>query len=112
VPAAYTDDLNQTATYWAPSTLDAFGHPAFGSPITLACRWQQKHTLAKGQGNREIVSDTTVYVDQELGTQGWLALDDQTGTADPRTLAGAREILAVAQSPDLDNDEVLHKALL
>ena len=41
--ANYTDDMNQTATYWAPSGVpDAYGQLGFAAPVTLACRWQGK----------------------------------------------------------------------
>lgn len=109
---AYTEDLNQTATYWAPGALDAAGNVALASPVILSCRWQRKRDLVRNNEGREVVSMVVAYVDQQLATQGYLALGDATGSPDPRLLADAFEIVAEGASPDLDDDETLYKVWL
>lgn len=109
--ALYTDDMNQTATYWAPGALDAYGTPGFGSPVTLACRWQGKTDLIRTPDGREVVSSSVVYPEYELATGGWLYLGTSVA-ADPRLVEGAYEVLNVGHSRDLDDDLILWKAWL
>lgn len=111
--ANYTDDMNQTATYWAPSgTPDAYGQLGFAAPVTLACRWQGKTDLVRDRDGRQVVSAAVVYPEYEINPQGWMAPGDLTANADPREVSSAYQVIAVGSSPDLDEDLTLWKVWL
>lgn len=109
---AWTRNMTQMATYWAPGDNDGFGGHVMQAPITLSCRWQEQAVLFRDIEGREVTSSVVVYPDQELAVRGYLALGDQSATTDPRDLTVAYEIRQVQQSPSLDGTRVLHKALL
>lgn len=108
---AYTRGMNQTATYWAPGARDVYGKRAMATPIRITCRWQSKTEVVVGPDGKEFTSSAIIYPDQALLREGWLYLGNVT-TADPRTVEGAKEIKQIAQSPSLNNSQVLHKAWL
>lgn len=108
----YTDDMNQVATYWAPLSGDGLGGIGFAAPILVSCRWENRAVLYKSRDGKDVVSRAVVYPDQPLLDRGWLALDDRTATADPKSVTGAQEIQQVGASPSLDDDVVLNKAWL
>lgn len=108
---AFTDMMNQIATYWAPSGNDSFGGVTYAAPIIIMCRWQSKETLVRSQEGQEVTSDTTVYVDRPLLVKGYIALDDQTEQSDPRT-TNARQIISPDASPSLAADEQLYSVML
>lgn len=108
----YTHNMPMEATYWAPLLNDAFGNKTFDTPITIACRWQNNAVLFVTPEGKELTSSAIVYPAQEVVSQGYLALGDLTGIADPKTLAEAYEIRQVQQSPSLDAVYVLYKAYL
>lgn len=111
---AYTHDMNQTATYWAPGENNGFGGVDYDAPIVITCRWQDKVELLRSSDGRQVASSAVVYVDRPLVVQGWLALGDLRDTAGGPipTDVGARTILQVGSSPDLDLEDTLHKVWL
>lgn len=106
----YTRNLNQNATYWAPTGPDGYGGFAFASPVLIACRWQDKLDMVRNADGDEVVSQIIAYVDRQLARKGWLTLGDQTSSASPTT--DAQEIIARGSSPDLAATRVLYKVWL
>lgn len=106
---AYTENLTETLTYWPPGGNDGYGGTAYGNPVPVAGRWQDKRVLFRDAQGREVVSDAVVYVSQALELAGMLYRGVSTAL---NPVAGAKEIRDVQQSPSLDGDEVLHKVLL
>lgn len=104
----YTDDMNQAATYWAPTDDIAFGVTVMAAPVWIACRWQDQAVQFRSAAGQLETSSAVVYSDRPLAVGGYLALGESV-TADPRAVAGAAEIRQTGSSPDLDNIEVLHK---
>jgi len=102
--------MYQTATYWPPGSDDGLGGITFGTPSVLSVRWQDKVDFVRDAEGNEIVSSATVYVSETVEPGGWLALGDQSATADPRPIA--RKIINVGQSPNLRADMVLYKVWL
>lgn len=102
-------NMRQAATYWPPGAADGYGGIVPGTPRVVACRWEDRAVLFRSPSGEEEVSAAVVYPDQELAVKGYLALGDQTATADPRGLAGAREIRQVGKSPALRRDVELNK---
>jgi len=85
---AYTENMNQAATYWAPGANDGFGGVMFGAAVAVMCRWQEKAELFRSPDGQELTSSAVVYVDRLLAVRGKLALGTFVGTPD----ASAREI--------------------
>lgn len=108
---AYTDDMNQIATYWSPGQNDGLGTITPGSAVVVACRWEDRASLVRGSDGREVASASVVYVDRPLVVEGWLALGDHSSEPDPRA-AGARTIIQTGASPDLDATDQLYKVWL
>ncbi len=108
----YTRNMTQTATYWSPAGNDGFGGVGFNAPVLLKCRWQDKADLFRDQDGHERVSSAVVYPDQPLTIRGWLALGDQTASADPKATQGAYEIKNTGISPDLFGSKELNKVWL
>lgn len=113
VIAPYAESMPQLATYWPIAANDGYGGVTWGSPVTLMCRYQMKQTLVRAANGQEITSDTTVYVDNQFcEPKGYIALDDQRATPDPRNTNNARQIIAINSSPSLHGDEQLNWVLL
>src|SRR5262245_13392276 len=94
--------LHHSATYWAPSTTpDGFGGFNFAAPVVIACRWQTKSKLIRLASGEEFVASAQVYPDRVLEVKGYLALGDQTGSANPKTVNGAREVRNFDGSPSV-----------
>ena len=66
---------NQTATYWAPSTLNEYGEQSFSAPVTLTVRWEEKtqQYVDKNTG-REQISKSVVYTKTDVIENGFLYL--------------------------------------
>lgn len=108
----YKRNMKQDATYWPPGTPDGTGGVSFGTPTLVQCRWEDKAVLFRDANGQERTSEAVVYVNQEVATRGYLAQGDETASSDPLTVAGAREIRAVHNSPALRADKALNKAML
>lgn len=106
---AYTEDMNQEATYWAPTGGYVMGDPQLAAPVLIACRWQDVAVNFRTPAGEVMTSSAVVYSDRQLATQGWLALGDHTTSGTPRGLPGAWMIQQTGSSPDLDAELILHK---
>jgi hypothetical protein len=116
--AAFTDMMNQSATYWAPAANDGFGGVGYAAPVVIACRWQVTSRLIKTAEGQEIMSSATVYLAAPVAEKGYLLLGDVTdevdsdGFSDPGEYDDAMQIINFYTSPSLDADEELHKAVV
>lgn len=103
--------LNQTVTYWAQTGLDTYGKGTFASPVTRACRWEDKAELILDKYGEEVVSQSRVFFGQDIALEGYLYLGTSAG-ADPTVVAGAKEIRQRKMTPDLRNLQQLYVAFL
>lgn len=106
----YTDDMPHIATYWPPAGTGATGSMSYGAPVSIICRWQNKNDLFVDSLGRQQVSSAVVYPGAEVETEGMLARGEHV-SADPFSV-GAKQIMAVGDSPDLDDDLTLYKVWL
>ena len=104
--AIYARNMNQAATYFPPNGQNGFGDLAFGSPVSVMTRWQDKADLFRDTQGREVMSTAVVYVSQLVEVGGRLGLGS---LVDPQD---ALEVRQAGSSPDLRNDNVLVKAWL
>lgn len=109
---AYTRNMNQVATYWAPIVNDGFGGKGFAAPILIKCRWENKSNLAVTAQGKELVGIAIVYPDRVLANEGYLALGDQSAQANPRDVASSNEIQFADNVPNLSGTLELNKVAL
>jgi hypothetical protein len=103
--------MKQTATYWAPGPRDMTGNTSFRAPVTVLCRWQDATELFIDAQGREKTSSAIVYVPEPLALEGYLFLG-VSAAANPKLVAGAKEIRNIAASPNLAQSIKLNKVWL
>ena len=64
----------QTAVYWGNPRNDGMGGKTYDSPVEIPVRWDDKQQLIAGSNGKEITSDATVLVTQDLDQEGLLWL--------------------------------------
>lgn len=106
----YSDDMPHLATYWPMTGRDAFGAITYGDPVVIQCRWQNKNDLFVDALGRERVSSAVIYPAHEVAIEGMLARGEHASTK-PH-IVGAKQIMAVGDSPDLDDAITLYKVWL
>lgn len=104
--------LNQTATYWAPSSAkDRYGRLTYSSPVTLKVRWEDRNELFLDTDGNERRSVSRVYTRYGVEEGGYLYLGTST-QSDPTNQSGALQIRAIRYSPSLANDDYVRRAVL
>lgn len=103
--------LKQTCTYWSPGTVGADGRPAFGTPTTMSCRWEDRPELVVDKEGREVKAQTRIYLEEDVELGGYLFLGTSTAS-DPKEVEGASEIMAFSKLPSIKGDEFERKAWL
>jgi hypothetical protein len=96
----------QTATLWTKSTNDGFGGTSFGSPSSLAVRWEDERVRFIDADGQETVSRALVWFkDADAVLEGdFLYLGTSTSTT-PQSLTGAHEVRRVEVTPSLSANE-------
>jgi hypothetical protein len=108
---AETRNMRESVTYWPPGDNDGMGGVAYAAPRTVLCRWQDTMELFRDAQGNEVTSSAVVYPAERLELKGYV-LNGVSNVADPHGVAGAREIRAVASSPNLSQTRELHKIWL
>ncbi len=114
--------LKQTAVYWAPSSQDGYGGETFADPVELSpdnnngCRWEKKQQLFIDSVGEEKMSESVVYLNQNVELGGYLflgGLDDLDSTViAPEDVAGSKKIQQFDKIPDLKAIGYLRRAWL
>lgn len=102
----------QLATYWGSPTIDGYGTRSFASPRTVYTRWEDRTDLVIVFEGERIPSKARVFVLEDVEVGGYLALGDQTATADPTTLAAAQLVKVFDKTPSIDGTEFTRKVML
>ena|SRR3990167_3432451 len=112
------DALQQTATYWAYSSADAYGDPSFAAPVALApgtqtgVRWESKSVEIVRPAGDSGFSKAFVWSDSTVFTVGsYLFLGTSVAT-NPETVSGASQILVVEAIPNIKGLNTVYKAIL
>lgn len=110
--------LNQTATYWPPSTgIDDYGQPILEAGVELMCRWEDTQEEFVAPNGEKEISRARVFLEQDVVVGGLLYLGglDVTGASDfpanPRD-AGAMEIRSFQKTPDFDAVEFIRMVIV
>ena len=96
----------QTAVYWGSPTSDLDGSSSYVSPVEIKCLWQEAIKMIKDTEGKEIVSNASIYVLQDLDNHGMLfhgELDDLSleEKNDPKKRTEAYEIKLFVKTPSL-----------
>ena len=108
----YASKLNQKATYWGNPSPDGYGGYTYDSPELLDCHWENRNELIQDPQGREVRSEAQVYLTTDVDAEGYLALGDFTGTANPKDVEYAFEIRIKEKWVSVDATESLIKAWL
>lgn len=106
-----SDTYKQQMTYWAASGNDGFGGKAFSAPVLLMCRYELRQDIARNAVGEEVVARSRAWVPSDVVEGGYLALGDQTASADPTVVSGAEEIVAFIKIPDIKSMGYERRAL-
>lgn len=66
----------QVCVYWGSPENDGYGGRTFDDPVEVNCRWEDKKELFKDDEGNETLSNSVVYVNQDLDQEGYLYLGD------------------------------------
>lgn len=103
---------NQIITYWSEDVIDGFGNRTFKAPVILQGRWEERTDLEIAFEGEVKPSKAVVYLQSDIVLGGFLALGDQTATADPNSLDAAFIIKSFTKMPSVDATEFIRKAML
>lgn len=101
----------QTATYWAPATVNEFNELSYEASIITAVRWEDKISKVNTPEMEEITSKAIVYspIDFEIG--GYLYLGESTELT-PDTEPDSNPILFFDRQTNLTGTRTIRKAIL
>lgn len=107
--------LKQKAVYWAFSTYDNYGRPAWSDAVEIDCRWEDVHEEFMAADGSALISSAKVYVDRDIQEGSLLLLselDSSIDTDNPRDNVGAREVKRFEKLPNLKNTEYLRTCMM
>lgn len=107
---------NQTATYWAPLSINEYAEQSFDPPITIKVRWERNKGLHQEVQNNIRISEETVargmvYTDTLLSLRGYLFLG-VTASINPLDVEDAYRIMRVFVTPSVKANKEVIKAWL
>ena len=102
---------HQTATYWAPSTLNEYGEQSFEAPVVLSIRWEQKTKIVHSSNGVEQQSESIVYTTSDVREDGFILLGESNSYT-PKTVNNAYPIKKVEVIPAVNSSKVTRKIWL
>ena len=102
----------QTLTYWAPASENDYGEEAFAAPVVVPGRWEERHDQVVSAKGDQIVSKAFAYSDVAMAVEGYVALGDYTGQANPHLIDDAEIIKGIIEVPSLRTNTVVRAAIL
>ena len=111
-----SSNLNQTVVYWALAASDGYGGSTFSDPVEISGRWEQIQKLFVNSLGEERLSQSVVYLGQDVVLGGYLYLGDLDDIASsvtgPEDVSGSKKIQQFDKLPDLKASGFLRKAWL
>lgn len=107
-----TRNLKDDVTYWTVTGANGYGGYNFATPALVKGRWEERAEQFRDPDNEEHVSQSVVYLTLELQVGDYICKGDQTATADPTSLSGARPIMQKSSVTDLRRLNSVHKVML
>lgn len=98
-----------TAVYWGTPTRNVYGALTYPDPIEINCYWVDVMKLVKDKDGVEVMSESTVYVLEDLVLDGVLfhgTLEDieESGESDypqPKDVQGSHKIIRFEKTASL-----------
>jgi len=106
-----TTFLKQKITYWRKTGVDGFNDETFALPVTILARWEDRATTVIGTEGVEVLSNSRVYLAQDIATGDYLMNGISTGT-DPRSIEAANRVLNFRKVPDLTANDFERRAFV
>lgn len=97
---SYTSHLKQVCTVWTVTGSDLYGKSTYASPVTKACRWEEKTEEVVDKHGETYMSKARVFFAESIPLESYVYLGT-SAAADPTTVSAAREVRQVATTPDL-----------
>ncbi len=119
-----SNNLKQTAVYWALTGLDGYGQHTYAEPVELDCRWEDKQEKFTDLEGNENVSQALVYFKTDItkGLDGWgflflgsltdLASDTSNPTSESLDPYDIYEIKSYRKTPTIKNSRSERKVWL
>ena len=104
----------QKAVFWSRTGVDGYGQPVYGSPVEIACRWDdEQREFIKADGTVG-TSRSIAYVDRDMKPGDKLKLGEYTTDFedDVTQHSDAFEIQAFVKNPNLKATEFLRTAIM
>lgn len=98
----------QRATWWVRAGKDKYASPTWVTPVPVKVRWEHATRTAVDAEGNEYISQDTVYVDREMTVGDKIMLGVSASPVPP---TGSIEIKSFERVPNLQNTEVILKAL-
>ena len=92
----------QTVVYWGNPTPDGFGKYTYDSPVEIKVRWDDVSSIISDNQGREITSNATILLNQNVDEQGYLylgSLSDLDSDPTPLNVSKAYMISKVETTP-------------
>jgi hypothetical protein len=105
-------NLKQDVTHWPVTGSDGYGGFAFGTPVKLTGRWEERAELFIDENNEEVRSNAICYLSVDVDPGDYLAEGDLTATPDPATLTAAYRVRNKHKTTDLRALVALRKVFL
>ena len=96
-------------TKWSAGSTDIYGNPTWSSPITLKCRWEDKQIKTKDFQGNDIISNSIVYVNEDLSFGDYIYLGVSTASSPP---AAAKEVRNFSKTPNINATSYERKVIL
>jgi hypothetical protein len=100
----------QTATYWAPGTVNIDGEQSPGAPVQLNVRWEDNAERKIIPSGEEVFFKSKVYSEVDLEVNGYLYLGT-TADTNPRNV-NAELIRVFDKVPNLTGTKYVRKSML
>lgn len=102
--------LPHTLTRWTVSR-DGRGGFTYGTPVQIACRWQDKQEMFQDNYGVDHISKSVIYTAEELNLEDYV-VKGTSMDADPTTVDGTYQVRQSGNTTDLRGTRTLYKAFL
>lgn len=102
----------QTAVYWNPQGLDAYGQPMYSIPVEVSCRWEDKSEEYIAEDGTRQVSKSIIYILADISIGALLMLGDLDNVTDyvnPKNNSGVIEARGFDKIPNFRATQYLRK---
>lgn len=105
----------QDAVYFPRAGVDAHGKPAWGIPVEISCRWEQRTEEVVDVDGVRNTSQAHVYTSQNLVVGGYLVqgtLSTLPNPTDPTKNVNGGRVLLSTTTPNLRATEFLYESYI